>query len=284
VTTGFNLSSVFATVAAAVPEQEVLVHGDLRLTYAQVQAHADGFARFLASGGLGCHTERDDLAGHESGQDHVGLYLYNGPEYLEAMIASYRARAVPINVNYRYVAEELAYLLVDAGTRALVYHSCFAEQVAAVRAQVPTLDVLVQVPDESGADLLPGAVWWEDAVATPGWAGPRMWVHGDLHPANVVIADGTLAGVVDFGALFAGDPAVDLAAAWVVLPAGMAEHFFFAYRAVDEATMRRARGLALLKSLFLMLMGQNGDRGLPGGKPAWGPAGREALDRVLNHE
>ena len=128
--TGFNLSSVFATVAAAVPEQEVLVHGDLRLTYAQVQAHADGFARFLASRGLGCHTERDDLAGHESGQDHVGLYLYNGPEYLEAMIASYRARAVPINVNYRYVAEELAYLLVDAGTRALVYHSCFAEQVA----------------------------------------------------------------------------------------------------------------------------------------------------------
>ncbi len=164
---GFNLSSVFATVAAAVPDQEVLVHGDLRLTYAQVQAHADGFARFLASRGLGCHIERDALAGHESGQDHVGLYLYNGPEYLEAMIASYRARAVPINVNYRYVAEELAYLLVDAGTRALVYHSCFAEQVAAVRAQVPTLDVLVQVPDESGADLLPGAVWWEDAVATP---------------------------------------------------------------------------------------------------------------------
>ena len=91
-------------------------------------------------------------------------------------------------------------------------------------------------------------------------------------------------GVVDFGALFAGDPAVDLAAAWVVLPAGMAEHFFSAYGEVDEATVRRARGLALLKSLFLMLMGQNGDRGLPGGKPAWGPAGREALDRVLNHE
>ncbi|WP_242424908.1 phosphotransferase, partial [Frankia sp. EI5c] len=123
---------------------------------------------------------------------------------------------------------------------------------------------------------------WDDAVAAPAWEGPPVWVHGDLHPANVVVADGTLAGVVDFGDLFAGDPAVDLAAAWVLLPAGAAARFFAAYAAADESTVRRARGLAALKSLFLMLMGQNGDRGLPGGKPAWGPAGRAALDRVLS--
>ena len=61
---------------------------------------------------------------------------------------------------------------------------------------------------------------WDDAVAAPEWQGPRVWVHGDLHPANVVVADGTLAGIVDFGALFAGDPAWDLAAAWLLLPAG----------------------------------------------------------------
>ena len=79
-TTAFNLSTVFATVAAAVPDQEVLVHGDLRLTYAEVDRHVDAVARFLASRGLGCHTERDALPGHESGQDHVGLYLHNGPE------------------------------------------------------------------------------------------------------------------------------------------------------------------------------------------------------------
>src|SRR5215469_11158653 len=59
---------------------------------------------------------------------------------------------------------------------------------------------------------------WDDAVAAFEWQGPRVWVHGDLHPANVVIADGTLAGIVDFGALFAGDPAWDLAAAWLLLP------------------------------------------------------------------
>ncbi|WP_428934061.1 aminoglycoside phosphotransferase family protein [Streptomyces sp. ACT015] len=122
---------------------------------------------------------------------------------------------------------------------------------------------------------------WDDAAAAPAWDGPRVWVHGDLHPANVVVADGTLSGVVDFGDLFAGDPAWDLAAAWVLLPEGTATRFFDTYAHADEATIRRARGLAAMKSLFLMLMGQNGDRGLPGGKPHWGPAGRAALDRVL---
>lgn len=122
---------------------------------------------------------------------------------------------------------------------------------------------------------------WGDAVAASEWPGPRVWVHGDLHPANVVVADGTLAGIVDFDAVFAGDPAWDLAAAWVLLPAGGAPRFFDGYSQADAATVRRARGLAAMKSLFLMEMGQNGDRGLPGGKPNWGPAGRSALDRVL---
>jgi aminoglycoside phosphotransferase (APT) family kinase protein len=122
---------------------------------------------------------------------------------------------------------------------------------------------------------------WDDAVAAGEWSGPRVWVHGDLHPANVVVDDGTLAGIVDFGALFAGDPAWDLGAAWLLLPAGGAERFFGRYGPVDEATFRRARGLAVMKCLFLMLMGRNGDRGLPGGKPHWGPIGRSCLDRVL---
>jgi aminoglycoside phosphotransferase (APT) family kinase protein len=122
---------------------------------------------------------------------------------------------------------------------------------------------------------------WDDAAATSEWPGPRVWVHGDLHPANVVVADGTLAGIVDFGALFAGDPAWDLGAAWLLLPEGRASRVFESYVQADEAIVRRARGLAAVKCLFLMLMGQNGDRGLPGGKPNWGPVGRSALDRVL---
>ena len=134
------------------------------------------------------------------------------------------------------------------------------------------------VPDDRAAAV---RSVWDDAVAAPPWEGPPVWVHGDLHPANVVVSDGTLSGIVDFGDMTAGDPAWDLAAGWVLLPAGMAARFFDTYAQADEAAIRRARGLAAMKSLFLMLMGQNGDRGLPGGKPKWGPAGRAALDRVL---
>lgn len=134
------------------------------------------------------------------------------------------------------------------------------------------------VPDNLAADV---RTVWDDAVTAPAWEGPPVWVHGDLHPANVVVSGGTLSGIVDFGDLCSGDPAWDLSAAWVLLPAGTASRFFDRYARADEAAVRRARGLAALKCLFLMLMGQNGDRGLPGGKPHWGPAGRAALDRVL---
>ncbi|MFI1919879.1 aminoglycoside phosphotransferase family protein [Nocardia sp. NPDC020380] len=135
------------------------------------------------------------------------------------------------------------------------------------------------VPDDMAVDV---RSVWDAAVAADEWEGPPVWVHGDLHPANVVVSDGTLSGIVDFGDMFAGDPAWDLAAAWVLLPAGTAARFFDMYAHANEAAIRRARGLAALKSLFLMLMGQNGDRGLPGGKPHWGPVGQASLDRVLN--
>ncbi|MEU7385142.1 aminoglycoside phosphotransferase family protein [Streptomyces tanashiensis] len=122
---------------------------------------------------------------------------------------------------------------------------------------------------------------WEDALAAPGPQGPPVWLHGDLHPANVVVADGTLSGVLDFGELCAGDPATDLSAAWLLLPEGAAEPFLDAYGKGDEATVRRARGWALLRAAGLIAIGRAGERGLPGGKPTWGPAGRAALTRVL---
>jgi aminoglycoside phosphotransferase (APT) family kinase protein len=122
---------------------------------------------------------------------------------------------------------------------------------------------------------------WEHAVAAPAWGRAPVWLHADLHPANVVVADGTLCGVIDFGELCAGDPATDLAAAWVLLPAGAASRFFDAYRLADDATIRRARGWAVLRSLVLIGIGQMWERGLPGGKQTWGPAGWAALDRAL---
>ena len=137
---------------------------------------------------------------------------------------------------------------------------------------------------------------WDDAVAAPAWDGPAIWLHGDLHPANVLTADGTFCGVIDFGSLCVGDPAWDLAAAWILLPTGAVERFYRAYRPAahtahtaigaddshraDAATRRRARGLAVIKALVCVLIGDAGEHGRPGGKPTWGPPGHAALQRL----
>ncbi|WP_030767491.1 MULTISPECIES: aminoglycoside phosphotransferase family protein [unclassified Streptomyces] len=123
---------------------------------------------------------------------------------------------------------------------------------------------------------------WEDAVAAPVWAGPALWLHGDLHPANVLTAGGTFCGVIDFGDLCAGDPACDLAAPWSLLPDGAVDRFHAAYRPVaDAATLRRARGWAAQRALGGILIGEAGVRGRPGGKPTWGPPAQAALRRLV---
>jgi 3-oxocholest-4-en-26-oate---CoA ligase len=160
----FNLAQVHDAIAAAVPDRECIVWRDRRLTYGQVAERTNRLANYLLAAGLGAHTERSSLAGHESGQDHLAVYLHNGNEYLEAMLGSYKARVVPFNVNYRYVAEELRYLFNDSAARAVVFHSAFADNIAEVRDALPNLKVLLQVDDGSGAPLLDGAVWYEGAL------------------------------------------------------------------------------------------------------------------------
>ena len=122
---------------------------------------------------------------------------------------------------------------------------------------------------------------WQQAVAAPAWPGAPAWLHGDLHPANVTVQDGTLCGVIDFGDMCAGDPATDLSAAWILLPAGMAGRFFDTYSQADGATIARARGWAILRALHLICIGQNGRLGRAGGKPTWEPAGWAALERAV---
>jgi fatty-acyl-CoA synthase len=162
----FNLGKMFETVAAIVPEREALVWGDRRLSYAELQDRSRRLAGFLRGRGLGARGGRESLAGHESNQDHLGLYLFNGNEYVEGMIGSYLARVAPFNVNYRYVEEELQYLLTDSAARAIIYHATFGPVLARILPSLPRLEVLLQVADESGNDLLPGAVDYEAALAS----------------------------------------------------------------------------------------------------------------------
>ncbi|GAT11900.1 acyl-CoA synthetase [Mycolicibacterium novocastrense] len=166
VTTQFTVPAAADTVAAVIGDREFIVQGDRRYTYAQVVERANRLAAFLHSRGLGCHVERSELAGHEVGQDLLGIYAYNGPEYVEGMLGSWRARVAPFNVNYRYVKNELQYLLNDSGASALLYHAAFAPRVAEVLADLPNLRVLIQIADDSGNDLLDGAVDYESIVGS----------------------------------------------------------------------------------------------------------------------
>ena len=161
----FSVAAVHEAIAASRPNDECLVFRDRRFTWAQLTERTRRLANHLHHAGLGCHRERHELQGHESGQDHLAIYLHNGNEYLESMLGAFKARVAPFNVNYRYVAEELAYLLTDSAATAVVFHSQFAPTLAEVLPAVPAVRVLLQVADESGHDLLPGAVWYEDALA-----------------------------------------------------------------------------------------------------------------------
>jgi len=161
----YNLAQVHEAVAAANPDRLAVIHRDGTLTYAELTARSRRFAHALAQRGYGVTRERASLSGHESGQDHLAIYLHNGPEYLEAMIGSFKARVAPFNVNYRYVAEELRYLLDNSEARIVVYHDVFAPILAAVLPELPLVSLLVQVPDGSGEALLPDAVRYEDFLA-----------------------------------------------------------------------------------------------------------------------
>jgi 3-oxocholest-4-en-26-oate---CoA ligase len=168
------VGDVHEAIAAAMPRQDALVFRDRRLSWTELTDRTRRLANVLVDAGLGCHAERSELNGWESGQDHLAIYLHNGNEYLECMLGGFKARVAPFNVNYRYVAEELRYLLNDAGAAAVVVHSAFAPTLAAVLPEVPSVKLILQVPDESGNALLPGARWYEDALAAASSARPPV--------------------------------------------------------------------------------------------------------------
>jgi acyl-CoA synthetase (AMP-forming)/AMP-acid ligase II len=132
--THFNLADLFECVADHVPGREALVYGGRRLTFAQLDERANRFAHFLQSRGVGPG-------------DHVGIYAYNCNEWVEAALSAFKIRAVPVNINFRYVEEELRYLLDDSDSVALVYHRELAPRVEAVAPSVSTLETLVVIED-----------------------------------------------------------------------------------------------------------------------------------------
>ncbi|MGB9225928.1 acyl-CoA synthetase [Mycobacterium sp.] len=172
--TQFTVPAVAKAIAAAIGDREYIVQGERRYSYAQIVERSNRLAAYLHSRGLGCHSERSALAGHEVGQDLLGIYAYNGNEFVETLLGAFQARVAPFNVNFRYVKSELQYLLADSGATALVYHAAFAPRVAEVLPDLPQLRVLIQIADDSGNDLVYGAVDYEAAIASGAAAPPPV--------------------------------------------------------------------------------------------------------------
>ncbi len=149
----FNIADLFESIADVIGDRDAVVSGETRLTFAELDRRANRLAHALSARGIGPG-------------DHIGLYLFNGHEFVEAMLAAFKLRAVPVNINYRYVADELRYLCTNADVKALLFNTSLAEQVAAIAAEVPTLRLLMRVADETTGDgALPGAVDYEAALA-----------------------------------------------------------------------------------------------------------------------
>ena len=151
-----HFATLWEAIADAIPERTALVHGTTRRTWAEYDDRAARLASAFTAAGLGPDSK-------------IGMYLYNGNEYLETQYAGFKMRAVPVNVNYRYLDDELWYLLDNADAEALVFHASLEDRVERVRGRLPKLKLLVEVDDLGTHHYAPNggsAARFEDVIAT----------------------------------------------------------------------------------------------------------------------
>jgi acyl-CoA synthetase (AMP-forming)/AMP-acid ligase II len=151
-----HFADIWESISGAVPDAPAVIQGSRRLTWRDYERRAAKFAGLIAAHGVGRSAK-------------IGLLLYNCPEYLEAQFGAFKTRAVPINVNYRYGADELAQLLDNADAEALIYHASLAYRVRQATARLPKLRLLLEVDDSTGVgrsrQSVPGAVDYESSLA-----------------------------------------------------------------------------------------------------------------------
>ena len=143
-------ATLWEAISDVVPTRPVQVQGAVRWTWREFDERAGRLAGALLAHGVGAGSK-------------VGELLYNGPEFMEGYFAALKIRAVPFNVNYRYTAEEIAYLLENADASALIYHSSLAGVVTEAAARAPSLQLLLEVDD--GGGHVDGSIAYEDAIA-----------------------------------------------------------------------------------------------------------------------
>jgi len=150
----FNLADLFEAAADAFPDREYIVAEGRRVTYAHMEERANRLAHHLAAAGVGRG-------------DHVGIYALNSVEWVETAWAVFKLRAVWININFRYVEDELRYLFSNADLVALVHQRQFSPRVATLLPELPALRHVIVIDDDSGEpDPRHDAVDFEEAVAS----------------------------------------------------------------------------------------------------------------------
>ncbi len=150
-----NFATIWEAVAELVPDQAAVVQGNRRFTWAEYNDRSARLVSVLSAAGLAPGAK-------------VGMYLYNSPAYCETNFAALKMRAVPINVNYRYLDDELWYLLDNAEAEAVVFHTSLADRIARVAPRLPRLRLLLSVddgPTDSGHISVAGAQDYEQALA-----------------------------------------------------------------------------------------------------------------------
>jgi acyl-CoA synthetase (AMP-forming)/AMP-acid ligase II len=147
-----NIADLFEHAADAVPGRLAIACGDNEVTYRELEARSNQLAHYLAGAGVGPG-------------DHVGVYGRNSIELIESFLACYKLRAVPVNVNYRYVDAELRYLFAEAELRGLIFDRLYSDRVAALLPEFPGLGAALAIEDASGAQLPAGAADYAAAIA-----------------------------------------------------------------------------------------------------------------------
>jgi acyl-CoA synthetase (AMP-forming)/AMP-acid ligase II len=168
-------ATLWEAISQAVPDRLAIVQGRIRRSWCGFEERSARLAGVLLDHGIGASAK-------------VGQLLYNGPEYLEVYFAALKVRAAPFNVNYRYTADELAYLLTNADADALVYHASLAEVVSEALPRISSLKLLLEVDGGVGGGHVGGSLRYEECIAA---ASPAPRIDRDPDDVTMTYTGGT---------------------------------------------------------------------------------------------
>ena len=169
-----DFASVWEMISDIVPENNALICGDEIVSWKDYDDRSSKIASALSNAGLKANSK-------------AGLYLNNSNEYLIGQNAIFKIGGVPINVNYRYVAEELIYLLDNSDSEAVFYHACYSSRIKEIADSLPNIKAWIEVADGTESHF-PDALKYEDLLEN---SSPMERIHRDPETVYMLYTGGT---------------------------------------------------------------------------------------------